>query len=266
MLIALMMLALQGRPEPLVERLGADDFAEREKADQELRALGPRALPALRGAAENDDPEIAARAKRIIDDIQKATRDRRQTVTVRMITPEIDLSVSPAGVRLVEKATGETFEAPSMQAFRATHAETAERYLKDLTFEFTVPESGEEMPPEFREFFGPHRERWGDEFGGRTGRIGAHVGPVSETMREQLGLAEGEGVMVERVDAGSLAEQFGLLPHDVIVAVDGETVGNTWTLRAKIAACVKERRGFDVTVLRKAKRETLKMSFEKDEE
>lgn len=248
MLLALM-LALQA---DLVERLGADDYAAREKADQALRAMGARAIPALDRAAESDDPEIAARAARIIDDIRKAPRP---AVVVRIVTPEIDLSVSPAGVRLT--AAGETYQARSMEAFRETYPEIAERHLKGLTIEFAPRDFGEDLPPEFREFFKRGRG-WGEEFGRGRGRLGAHIGPVSETMRAQLGLAEGEGVMVERVEAGGSAERAGLREHDVIVAVDGETVGNTWTLRAKIGERLAS--GFELTVLRKAKRETLKIA------
>jgi uncharacterized protein (TIGR03067 family) len=53
----------------LVKQLGDDDFAKREAASKELDGIGEPALPALRKAASNDDPEIRLRAERILRDI-----------------------------------------------------------------------------------------------------------------------------------------------------------------------------------------------------
>jgi hypothetical protein len=46
----------------LIARLGSEDFREREEATRDLDQLGPRALEALRKAAELDDAEIRRRA------------------------------------------------------------------------------------------------------------------------------------------------------------------------------------------------------------
>jgi HEAT repeat protein len=47
----------------LVKQLGDDDFNVRDRASAELRALGVRALPALRRAAEDPDAEVKRRAQ-----------------------------------------------------------------------------------------------------------------------------------------------------------------------------------------------------------
>src|SRR5262245_45324084 len=47
----------------LVKQLGDDDFAVREKASDRLRALGTRALPALRRALQDADQEVRRRAQ-----------------------------------------------------------------------------------------------------------------------------------------------------------------------------------------------------------
>jgi hypothetical protein len=59
-------------PAALVERLGAPRYAEREAAAQALEALGREALPALRSARRNDDPEVRARAAALLERIEAA--------------------------------------------------------------------------------------------------------------------------------------------------------------------------------------------------
>ncbi|MCW8133422.1 MAG: PDZ domain-containing protein, partial [Planctomycetota bacterium] len=46
----------------LIQQLGSEQFGERERAEQELKALGRPALEPLQYASEDDDPEIRARA------------------------------------------------------------------------------------------------------------------------------------------------------------------------------------------------------------
>jgi len=58
--------------EALVRQLGADDFAVREAATVKLRQLGPAAVPALKRAAESDDPEVKIRARKLLQAAQAA--------------------------------------------------------------------------------------------------------------------------------------------------------------------------------------------------
>jgi len=58
--------------EALVRHLGADDFAVREAATVKLRQLGPAAVPALKRAAESDDPEVKMRARKLLQAAQAA--------------------------------------------------------------------------------------------------------------------------------------------------------------------------------------------------
>ncbi|MBM4042200.1 MAG: HEAT repeat domain-containing protein [Planctomycetes bacterium] len=51
----------------LIRDLGADRHATREAASAKLRALGPVAIPALKKAAESDDPEVRTRAKELLE-------------------------------------------------------------------------------------------------------------------------------------------------------------------------------------------------------
>jgi hypothetical protein len=58
-------------PEELIKQLGSPKFNERLQATQALEKLGPKALPALREAAKNKDPEIARRASDLVRAIEK---------------------------------------------------------------------------------------------------------------------------------------------------------------------------------------------------
>jgi len=55
-----------------IKGLGADSFEDREKATADLRKIGAPALESLRKAAdESGDPEVRARAKRLVEEIAK---------------------------------------------------------------------------------------------------------------------------------------------------------------------------------------------------
>lgn len=73
-LAASLLLGLPGATEPdaaaLVADLGGPRFAQRQAAEQALGRLGRGALPALRAAAADPDPEIRARAAGIVHRIE----------------------------------------------------------------------------------------------------------------------------------------------------------------------------------------------------
>jgi hypothetical protein len=56
-----------------IKGLGSESFEEREKATADLRKIGGPALAALKkAAADSDDPEVRARAKRLLEEIERA--------------------------------------------------------------------------------------------------------------------------------------------------------------------------------------------------
>lgn len=65
----------------LVDALGGDDAAGREAAAEQIRGRGPGVVSQLREAAKSDNPEVAARARRLIGEVQgggdKAQQVRR---------------------------------------------------------------------------------------------------------------------------------------------------------------------------------------------
>jgi|GEM_PF-3490482 len=72
----------------LVEKLGSDDFREREAATKRLEELGALALDELRGACKSENPEIADRAKDLVRKIE------RRLASDQLLTPtQVELDV-----------------------------------------------------------------------------------------------------------------------------------------------------------------------------
>jgi HEAT repeat protein len=69
----------------LVRELGDDDFAIREQATLELRAMGPLALPAIRQALKDTDPEVVQRAQMCKEQITNGWRTQIQSGAMETI-------------------------------------------------------------------------------------------------------------------------------------------------------------------------------------
>jgi hypothetical protein len=61
----------------LIEQLGSDTFAERQKATEALDAIGEPALEALRKAAKSTDAEVRKRAQGLLDKLEKRIENAR---------------------------------------------------------------------------------------------------------------------------------------------------------------------------------------------
>ncbi len=68
----------------LVKKLGDEGFEVREKATAELSAMGPVALPLLRAAAKDSDPEVARRAAQCLQHIGEEANKTAVTAAVRL--------------------------------------------------------------------------------------------------------------------------------------------------------------------------------------
>jgi formylglycine-generating enzyme required for sulfatase activity len=66
-------------PVALVKRLGTEDYSEREKAGEALKALGEKALPAVRAGIASADPEVSGRAQALFHAILLATGKSKST-------------------------------------------------------------------------------------------------------------------------------------------------------------------------------------------
>jgi serine protease Do/serine protease DegQ len=83
----------------------------------------------------------------------------------------------------------------------------------------------------------------------RRGRLGVTTQDVTPQVAKQLGLTVSEGAVVQKVEAGSTAEQAGLRPHDVVTAINGRPIRSSGELRNRIGLTpVGEE--VDMTVLR----------------
>jgi serine protease Do len=67
------------------------------------------------------------------------------------------------------------------------------------------------------------------------GWLGVGIQQLSQEMREYYGLEGGQGVLVSQVFSGDPADQAGIKTQDIIVAVNGEKIGDARDLTAKIA-------------------------------
>ncbi len=69
----------------------------------------------------------------------------------------------------------------------------------------------------------PAKEEW----------FGIHVGPITPDMAKELGLQKAEGVVVEEVDAGSVAQDAGLRKGDVILEVNRQKATSVTDVQAE---------------------------------
>ncbi|MGD8374929.1 MAG: PDZ domain-containing protein [Acidobacteriota bacterium] len=77
----------------------------------------------------------------------------------------------------------------------------------------------------------------GAEAEASRGFLGIRLEPVSDAVRAALALEEGAGVMVGAVIEGSAAEEAGLTPGDVILALDGRPVRGPRELMRTVSGC-----------------------------
>lgn len=117
---------------------------------------------------------------------------------------------------------------------------------KDFQKRFADPNPNAPAPPPAPQAPAP---------GGRE--FGVKIDSVGETLRDQLSLGEGEGVLVGEVKPGSVAEKSGLKQHDIILKLDGHAVGDKWEFRKDVLKAL-EKPEFEVEVLRGGKSLTLK--------
>lgn len=84
------------------------------------------------------------------------------------------------------------------------------------------------------------------EFGKvQRGLLGINIGDVNAARAEQYGLTVTQGVFVGEVLKGSAAEESGMLPGDVIVAIDNHVVNSVSELQEWVA---RNRPGYEITV------------------
>ena len=177
----------------------------------------------------------------------------------------------------------DTYEADSMEQFERRFPDVAKRFglprigigkgilldrLRELWGESGPRPNNEgetlRLPRERSRLLLP--ERLGSRRATRGRTLGVYLategpGPV---LREHLGLAEGLGVIVERVAEGSFASVLGLRSLDIILAIDGKRIGSADHIRAAMNA-LKDGARVKIEVLRKGERKTLEAKYEAPE-
>ncbi|MBV8879263.1 MAG: PDZ domain-containing protein [Planctomycetaceae bacterium] len=303
------LLLCQGADDPkvadLIRDLGADDYATREKAQAELRKLGPAAAPALQRALEDKDAERALRAHQLLADLEKKEpQDFRRWTAYRDFSRGLTLETHPDGkVDLTLREPGakesKTYHADSIEDFKKKYPEVAakvdlDRLLPKEKWTFLEGSSAEgwdawkqrfekdwfwEKDP-FGKFmlpwfpFGSQTlDRWMQEqrkqfeafgkvepptAGTRRQELGVSVERAGSALADQLGLSPGEGLVIAEVQPGSAAARSGLRKYDVLVKMNGKAVTGPEDLRREVDAGLQS--GLECEVLRRGKRETLKVS------
>lgn len=277
-----------GTIDKLIQQLGADEFAAREKATEELKKIGKPAEEALRKAAEkSDDPEVRERARAVLDSMSgkpKAQAQRRalpglrgltgSSVTVQSINGDSTYRVTPGdggpamtfhkdkagAVKLDyadEKGESKSAEAGSVEKFVKDHPELAAKFgiteegidYGGTRVSFKGGLQGFALPRGFnRGRFAPP-PALEEEEGLRA--AGATFEKVAEALRAQLDLPEGQGLVITKVDEGGAAGAAGLRKSDILLEIDGKKVSSVQDVRKTL------KDSGTTTVLRKGRRETL---------
>src|SRR5262249_24588798 len=114
---------------------------------------------------------------------------------------------------------------------------------------------------------GQFQFQFGKPFGGRLpgrlegpreGRLGVGVEKPGEALADQLGLPEGEGLVVGKVLEGSPAARAGLKPNDILLQLGGKAVPADTEQFRQLVKGLKANAPVDVVILRKGKRQTIK--------
>jgi hypothetical protein len=286
------------RIQDLIRKLGSEDYATREQANEELKKIGKPAHEALKKAAdESSDPEVRQRAQALLDEPSKPEKPaprravpvppgppgrpgvRGSSVSVRTVNGDSTYTIRPADdlptltfhkaaagpVKLEYPENGETktADAPTLDGFLKDHADLAQKFgitADGIDYAGSrVSFKGQGMPdfafPRFN--FPPPQRRLpppappgGDEESGPA-VAGARLAPVDDAVRAQLDLPEGQGVVVTRVEPGSVAEALGLRKSDILLEIDGRKLASPESAKGLIT------RDSKVALLRKGRRETI---------
>lgn len=71
--------------DALIEKLGSDQWDERNQATKDLIDLGQEAMPAVEKAGKSDDPEVRARASMIMAKISQRSGPSSSTVSAKVV-------------------------------------------------------------------------------------------------------------------------------------------------------------------------------------
>jgi serine protease Do len=94
------------------------------------------------------------------------------------------------------------------------------------------------------------------------GWLGVGIQDLTPELAEYYGLKEKQGVLVAQVFEDDPAEQAGIKPNDIIIAVDGKTINSSRKLTSTIAAIPVGKKAA-IKILRDGKEQTLNVKISK---
>ena len=126
---------VEGKVEDAITNLGAASFRDRETAEKTLFGLAELAVPALKRAAKNNDPEVSRRAEAVLKRLQeKLPAEKLELKDYDLVeTPELTIRgrVESAGIKVRTKLFGETtMRLTELRALRST-ATTGNEFAVD---------------------------------------------------------------------------------------------------------------------------------------
>lgn len=243
----------EARIARLVRELGDSSFEKRSAAQKELEQIGRPAVSALEKAAKSEDPEVSTRAMEALARIRgQVPSDERTPAPEEPEAPIMPPPLQPMPMPDMDelwKELEKQMPDDMGDLFRRLFRNGAE----------PNPDEQQQDPnqPRFRfqmRRLGPNGE-WEviEENGAGVPGLGMNVGPANAALRAQLGIETNEGVVVNQVLAGGLAERAGVKLYDVIVAVDGRPVRAARDLKPLLTG------GCKVELYRRAQKQTLEL-------
>lgn len=94
--------------------------------------------------------------------------------------------------------------------------------------------------------------------GDAHGRFGLRFSPLSNDLREHLGLPKEQGLVIEEVFAGTPAAKAGVKAKDIVLKLNDQTIPSDTGKAAALFANVKDGASVDLTILRRGKEEVIK--------
>jgi hypothetical protein len=284
------------RIEQLVRDLGGD-AKTRDEARRQLQGIGKQAIPYLKEAASDKDAERAMAARKLLlEMLGKDAKAGESTPDVRVIYKDwskgieflreesgrIKLTV-PEQESPASKRTFKTYEADSLEDFKKRYPEIAKTYeVEKLASPESLSKDAMAEWRRLRERLGldadgdrgnmedwierqqremeRHLRGWDQDGSLRPGKeLGILVSPVPSALRDQLGLKEHEGLLVHRIQSGSLAEKSGVRPNDILLRLEGRDIKDVQTFRKDLEKALSTDH-FTLEAMRGGKNKTLEVT------
>lgn len=270
--------ALAGQEEDRIDGwirdLGSEHRDTRMKAAEQLRNAGKAAISRLKAAANDEDAERALLARDIllwlrkpppgesgrpVDPVPQTTlvyHDWVRGVHFRLAPDgKVELTVPESPKDPEGKRTFKTYRSDSLAKFKEEYPEVTKQYELESVAGPAV------LKTEVLDWW---RQTWDwlglmprvEEKQNGPDTMGVWVGPVGRALQSQLGLKEGEGLLILETLEGGVGAKSGLKPHDVLVQFDGKPVRADSPLRDWAKESLRKP-GFPIEVVRGAKHEVL---------